>query len=144
MKECNSATERALEPATIPWEYCRPSRTIDGWITVEGMLQQTETKYHSIYHKPYYKPSTPHTIVYTINHTIYHKPSTPYYTHAIVYTIDHTINHTHHTTHHSINYKPYYIPYTPHTYTTIDQYLICCVRGALRLYWCRWENRLTL
>lgn len=23
-------------------------------------------------------------------------------------------------------------------------YLICCVSGFFRLYWCKWENRLTL
>lgn len=40
LKACSRATERALEPATIPWEYWSPSRTIAGWITVEGMLQQ--------------------------------------------------------------------------------------------------------
>lgn len=40
LKACSRATERALEPATIPWEYWSPNRTIAGWMTVEGMLQQ--------------------------------------------------------------------------------------------------------
>lgn len=44
LKACSRATERALDPATMPCEYWRPSRTIAGWITVEGMLQQTKTK----------------------------------------------------------------------------------------------------
>lgn len=39
LKACSRATARELDPATIPCEYWRPSRTMAGWITVEGMLQ---------------------------------------------------------------------------------------------------------
>lgn len=37
-KARSRAIHRALEPLTRPWEYCRPSRTMAGWITEDGML----------------------------------------------------------------------------------------------------------
>ena len=37
-KARSRAMHRALEPLTRPWEYCRPSRTMAGWITEDGML----------------------------------------------------------------------------------------------------------
>lgn len=40
LKACSRATERALDPATMPCEYWRPSRTTAGWITVVGMLRR--------------------------------------------------------------------------------------------------------
>lgn len=77
-KACSRATERALDPATMPCEYWRPRRTIAGWITVEGMLQSRQNKtvdfryswvirnkdtscWHYIRNP---SPAAPHTLVY--------------------------------------------------------------------------------
>lgn len=49
LKACRRATERALDPATMPCEYWRPSRTIAGCITVEGMLQTIKHIQHLTY-----------------------------------------------------------------------------------------------
>lgn len=110
LKACSRATERALDPATMPCEYWRPSRTTAGWITVEGMLQ-------------------------TANKSI-----------IIIITFKATIQV--HIVASSICISSFY-PAAPVLWKSDWKwkgpvYLSCCVSGAFRLYWWRWENRLTL